>query len=69
MSVLTQNVRSPIDPILPLTAVAEALGLSKKTVERLIARSELRLIRITPRRVGVRRSEVERFIAMREAAA
>jgi excisionase family DNA binding protein len=69
MSVLTQNVRSTIDPILPLTAVAEALGLSKKTVERLIARSELRLIRITPRRVGVRRSEVERFIAMREAAA
>lgn len=58
-----------IDTVLSKPSAALALDISLDTLERIIARGELRLIRITPRRVGIRRSELERYIASRETAA
>jgi excisionase family DNA binding protein len=59
----------PIDPILSITTCADLLNLSKRTVERIIADQKMRVIRISDRRLGVRRSELARYIAEREAVA
>ena len=58
-----------IDPLLSLSSCGEALGISKTTVQRLVAQQKLRVIRITSRRLGVRRSELQRYVAAQEAAA
>lgn len=58
-----------IDHLLSPRDAARILGTSRMTVYRMVGRGELRLVRITTRRVGIRRSELERFIASREVAA
>ena len=58
-----------VDPFLSLDEAAGTLGVSKMTVRRIVGRDELRLTRVTPRRVAIRKSELERYIAEREAVA
>jgi excisionase family DNA binding protein len=55
--------------VLSKPSVAQALDISYDTLERIIRRGEIRVIRITPRRVGIRKSELERYITSRENAA
>ena len=45
--------------------VAEQLSCSTKTIQRLIARGELDVVRITDRIPGITDSEIDRFIAAR----
>lgn len=66
---LTARALDDIDSVLSKATAAAALDVSHDTLERIIARGELRLIRITPRRVGIRRSELERYITAREGVA
>jgi excisionase family DNA binding protein len=58
-----------IDPLLSLASCGAALGISTTTVQRLVAQQKLRVIRITSRRIGVRRSELQRYIAAQECLA
>ena len=49
--------------ILKIDEVAVRLRCSSRQVFRYIAQGRLRVIRFTPRHVGVKESEVEAFIA------
>jgi excisionase family DNA binding protein len=66
---LTARALDDIDTVLSKPSVAQALDISYDTLERIIRRGEIRVIRITPRRVGIRKSELERYITSRENAA
>jgi hypothetical protein len=54
-----------IDPILPLAYAAYELGLCVRTLKRYHEDGELEIIRLSARRIGVRRSELTRFINKR----
>jgi excisionase family DNA binding protein len=58
--------RSSDDPIRSLRNLADRWGVSLDTVRRLVAAGELRVIRLSPRRIGVRASEEERYLRERE---
>jgi excisionase family DNA binding protein len=58
--------QTPVDPLLTIAEVAEELRVSVFTVRRIIGRSELRAIAITPRRHVIRRSELNRYRHARE---
>lgn len=45
--------------------VAEQLSCSTKTIQRLIARGEIFVVRITDRIPGISDTEIDRFIAAR----
>ena len=51
------------DVILKISEVAVRLRCSRRQVFRYIEQGRLRVIRFSPRHVGVRESEVEAFIA------
>jgi len=50
------------DPILPIEFAALEAGVCSRTLRRCHDRKEIEFIRISPRRIGVRRSELARFI-------
>jgi predicted site-specific integrase-resolvase len=54
------------DAIRSLSDLARRWGVSMDTVRRRIAAGELRVIRLSPGRVGVRASEEERYLRERE---
>jgi excisionase family DNA binding protein len=56
----------PFDPVLGQREVARVMGVSVDTVRRRCAAGDLTVIRLSPRRVGVRASEVERYLRARE---
>jgi predicted site-specific integrase-resolvase len=56
------------DPIRSLRDVAIRWGVSMDTVRRRVAAGELTVVRLSPRRIGVRASEEERYLREREAA-
>ena len=51
------------DPIKTVREVAEMLRVTPRTVWRLIASKKLMRIRLSEHRVGVRLSEVDRYLA------
>jgi excisionase family DNA binding protein len=57
---------SPIDPVLGQQEVARVMGVSVDTVRRRCAAGDLRIIRLSPRRIGIRASEVDRYLRERE---
>jgi predicted site-specific integrase-resolvase len=57
-----------IDPILPLAVLAERLGIHRDTLRRCGRRGELKIIQLTPRRLGVLESEFKRWFESRAAA-
>ena len=57
-----------IDYIRSRKEVAKLLGVSVRTLARIEARGELPTVRITPRIIGYRASEIEKFLAARTAA-
>ena len=56
------------DPIRSLRDVARRWGVSMDTVRRRVAAGELKVVRLSPRRIGVRASEEERYLREREGA-
>ena len=58
--------RSSDDPIRSLRDLASRWGVSLDTVRRRVAAGELTVVRLSPRRVGVRASEEERYLRERE---
>jgi predicted site-specific integrase-resolvase len=54
------------DPIRSLKDVSIRWGVSMDTVRRRVAAGELRVVRLSPGRIGVRASEEERYLRERE---
>ena len=55
------------DRVLPLSEVIETIGIGKTTYFRMRQRGETPAeIRISPRRIGVRRSELESWLKQRQ---
>jgi hypothetical protein len=57
------------DPLLTLKQCAENAQCCQETLRNAAKRGELKITRISPRRIGVRRSEWERFLSREVAAA
>jgi hypothetical protein len=57
-----------IDRVYSRKKTAELLSVCEKTLRRLELSGELKRVDITPRKVGYRASEIERFLSEREAA-
>lgn len=55
------------DPVLTLHQAAAAAGLSIFTLKRCGTRDEIKILKLSPRRLGVRVSELQRFLDTREA--
>jgi hypothetical protein len=54
------------DPIIPaFTIGCTELGIAPQTLRRAWARGEIELIRVSKRRVGMRRSEIRRYLSER----
>ena len=53
------------DPISSLRDLARRWGVSMDTVRRRVAAGELKVVRLSPRRIGVRASEEERYLTER----
>jgi hypothetical protein len=53
------------DPVLPVDFAALEVGLSSRTLRRCHERGEIQFVKLSPRRIGIRRSELERFITSR----
>jgi hypothetical protein len=52
----------PADPVLPIGFAANELGVCTRTLKRYHALGLLEFIKLSPRRLGVRRSELTRFV-------
>ena len=61
-----QTSRSSGESIRSLRDLADSWGVSLDTVRRRVAAGELKVIRLSPRRIGVRASEEERYLRERE---
>ncbi|WP_392391038.1 helix-turn-helix transcriptional regulator [Nocardioides sp. LHD-245] len=51
------------DPLLDLAQAAAYLTLSERTVRRLVASGQLGCIQLSPRKMRIRRSELERYVS------
>jgi hypothetical protein len=56
-----------VDVVDPIPQVATTWNTSTDSVRRAVARGELKLTRLGPRRVGIRRSEQRRYLDERTA--
>jgi hypothetical protein len=54
------------DPIRSLRYWADSWGVSLDTVRRRIEARELAIVRLSPRRIGIRTSEAQRYLQERE---
>ena len=55
-----------MDRIVPLPEASIITGLSVDTLKRCSARNELKILKLSPRRVGIRLSDLQRFVDDRE---
>ena len=55
------------DPIFTQQQIADRWGVSYYTVRRICAAGELRVIRLSERRLGIRASEEQRYLRERES--
>ena len=62
----TPTTHSPypiaLDRIVPLPEASTITGLSIDTLKRCVVRNELKIIKLSPRRVGIRLSDLQRFV-------
>ena len=59
--------RPAADPLIPPTVAAEEMGISIDTLRRAWRRGDIKVFQISPRRLGVRRSEITRYLSERLA--
>ncbi len=64
----SETVPAP-DRILSLEEAAQIAGLGFRTLLRLRERGEIRVLKLTERRVGIRMSDLQAWIDSREVAA
>ncbi len=57
----------PIDPVITRNEVCALAKVSEDTLRRAVAAGKLTKVQLSPRRVGFRRSEVERWLRDCEA--
>jgi predicted DNA-binding transcriptional regulator AlpA len=62
------NDKRQVDYVHTRKETARILGISTRTLSRLEARGELPRIQISPRIVGYRSSEIEKFLTARTAS-
>ena len=63
------HLPADIDPLLPLDELAVLAGnVHRATLRRCFKRGELQFVRISPRRVGVRKSEAIRWLQSMQPA-
>ena len=60
---------SEIDPVLPMAVAAKSVAMHRDTLLRCWRRKELKIIKLSPRKLGVRKSELERWLSSRTLAA
>jgi excisionase family DNA binding protein len=56
-----------VDPVMTIAQAAELTGLSAWTLKRLGKQGELAVLKLSARRLGIRASEIERFLDSRNA--
>jgi excisionase family DNA binding protein len=61
-----QTTSNSYDPIRSPKELAARWGVSIDTVRRVVAAGELKVVRLSPRRIGIRASEEERYLRERE---
>ena len=59
----------PIDPVLAIPEAAKIAGISPWTLKRVARNGDLTIIRLSERRIGIRMSELYRWMDTREARA
>lgn len=67
MTIATQLPTETIDRVVSLMEAAHLAGISTDTLRRCHARKEIKIIKLSPRRVGVRLSDLRAFLEMRAA--
>jgi predicted site-specific integrase-resolvase len=65
----TQVAPFPIDPVLAIPEAAKIAGVSLWTLKRRASDGELTIIKLSTRRIGIRMSELYRWMDTREARA
>jgi hypothetical protein len=55
------------DPLISPAVAAEELGISIDTLRRAWRRRDIQVFQISPRRLGIRRSEINRYLSERIA--
>ena len=64
---MTTTVQHTTNPVVPLPAVCRELGMSRRTFGRLMLSGDApTVLRLSPRKLGVRRSALDRWLADRE---
>ena len=63
----TSPLSEPLDRVVTLREAAHLAGISPDTLRRCQARKEIKIIKLSPRRVGVRLSDLRAFIDIRAA--
>lgn len=62
-----QPLTEVVDRVVSLSEAAHLAGLSPDTLRRCHARNEIKIVKLSPRRVGVRLSDLRAFIEARAA--
>ncbi len=60
---------APYDRVALLPEAAAILGVSTWTLKRLAKQEKITILRLSPRRLGIRLSELERYLAITAKAA
>lgn len=63
----SEPISPSADKVISITEAAELAGVSPDTLKRCHERGELKIIKISPRRRGIRLSNLQSFLETREA--
>lgn len=58
--------RPIVDQVYTITEAAMSIGVSEDTLRRRIKEGKIQMLRMSPMRVGVRASEIERYLKAAE---
>lgn len=56
-------VREAVDPMILIQQAADIAGVHRETLKNEARRGQLKLFRISQRKIGVRQSELERYLS------
>jgi predicted site-specific integrase-resolvase len=57
------GVKKPFDRVAMLDEAAKILGISKWTIKRQGNAGKIAILKLSPRRLGIRMSEIERYLS------
>ena len=67
LAALSGDTKEAPDGVMSLEQCVEFLGVSKSTLKRIKSRGEIKFTQLSPRRIGIRRSELTRWLDARNA--